>query len=211
MYFPGWACGADPPADAFIPLMTNVQFSKGSVHNRVQVKSAGGMSWMTVRFAIIASARPSKRRLPDDEAWRGRHLAWLEQSFDGCPHAPNALDLAASVKLAVTKDTAGRPGAEQQGGGGGGGGGGLAGPVPLFRADDINPVFRRPEISTCAGSGSARVLGLVKRRVGCAPTTIYRARCQELPRSPDIRSGRHLAFVQWTTNEHPYPQIAWRI
>ena len=98
MYFP-WVGMLEQIrlADAFIHY-DDVQFSKGSFSNRVQVKLPGGMSWMTVPLRDHRLGQTiDEVRLQPTEAWRGRHLALLEQSFDGAPHAADALDLAASV------------------------------------------------------------------------------------------------------------------
>ncbi len=84
-------------ADVFVHY-DDVQFSKGSFTNRVQVKTATGVHWMTVPI------RDLKLGTVIDEVntahaaqWRDKHLSLLAQSFQCAPHAEQALSLAREV------------------------------------------------------------------------------------------------------------------
>ena len=84
-------------ADVFVHY-DDVQFSKGSYTNRVQLKTANGRQWMTIPLeghkfgqAINEVSIKSKR------AWNNKHLDLLEKCFRGAPYATDALDIAALV------------------------------------------------------------------------------------------------------------------
>ena len=84
-------------ADTYVHY-DDVQFSKGSFTNRVQVKTATGSKWLTVPLAnlhagqsivTVATAPPAE--------WAPRHLALLEQSYRGATHVGDMLDLVHQV------------------------------------------------------------------------------------------------------------------
>ena len=84
-------------ADVFIHY-DDVQFSKGSFSNRIQVKTAAGTNWMTVPLEGHRLGQTIDQvRIKPKSAWRNRHLALLSQSFDGAPYAKAALEIAADV------------------------------------------------------------------------------------------------------------------
>ncbi len=84
-------------ADVFVHY-DDVQFSKGSFTNRVQVKTATGRRWMTVplRDLQLGTVIDEVKTAPAVH-WRDKHLSLLEQSFQGAPHAEEALSLAREV------------------------------------------------------------------------------------------------------------------
>jgi hypothetical protein len=76
----------------------DVQFSKGSFTNRVQVKTATGMHWMTVPLHNLKlGAAIDKVQYAAGAAWRDKHLALLTQSFTTAPQGAEALALARDV------------------------------------------------------------------------------------------------------------------
>lgn len=80
-------------ADVFVHY-DDVQFSKGSFTNRVQVKTATGMQWMTVPLSGHHLGQTiAETRIAPVATFRGRHLALLSDSFDGAPFADDALGL----------------------------------------------------------------------------------------------------------------------
>ncbi|AKI02045.1 WbqC-like protein [Hoeflea sp. IMCC20628] len=98
MYFP-WVGMLEQIrlADVFIHY-DDVQFSKGSFSNRVQVKMPGGMAWMTAPLHNHQLGQTiDEVRLQPSPDWHHRHLAMLTQSFDGAPYAADALALAKTV------------------------------------------------------------------------------------------------------------------
>ena len=84
-------------ADIFVHY-DDVQFSKGSFTNRVQVKTATGSHWMTVPLSDLKLGTViDELRTAPSAAWRDKHLALLAQSFKGAPHSQDALTLAREV------------------------------------------------------------------------------------------------------------------
>lgn len=76
----------------------DVQFSKGSFTNRVQVKTAQGCRWLTVPLSgLHIGQRICDVSVVDEAAWRSRHMAILEESFRGAPYASEALEIAENV------------------------------------------------------------------------------------------------------------------
>jgi WbqC-like protein family len=84
-------------ADVFVHY-DDVQFSKGSFVNRVQVKTQDGMRWMTLPLeGLHLGQRIDAVRLAPAAKWRDRHLDLLRASFSGSPFATDALRLAEEV------------------------------------------------------------------------------------------------------------------
>ncbi len=76
----------------------DVQFSKGSFTNRVQIKTPEGMRWMTVPLeAVRLGQRIDEVRPTPTARWRAAHLDLLARSFKTAPHAQDALQLAEAV------------------------------------------------------------------------------------------------------------------
>ena len=98
MYFP-WAGMLDQIrlADVFVHY-DDVQFSKGSFTNRVQVRTAEGRAWMTAPLAGHSLGDTiSRTRIAPVTSFRDKHLAMLKRSFTGAPLADEALALAHGV------------------------------------------------------------------------------------------------------------------
>lgn len=98
MYFP-WVGMLEQIrlADVFIHY-DDVQFSKGSFSNRIQVKMPGGVAWMTAPLHNHQLGQTIDQvRLQPKRDWRDRHRAMLAQSLDGAPHAADALALAKPI------------------------------------------------------------------------------------------------------------------
>jgi hypothetical protein len=84
-------------ADVFVHY-DDVQFSRGSHVNRVQVKTAEGMRWMTVPLESARLGQRIDALQPDSSKnWREKHLHMLRQSFIAAPYADEALRLAEEV------------------------------------------------------------------------------------------------------------------
>jgi len=84
-------------ADIFVHY-DDVQFSKGSFTNRVQVKTPAGMRWMTVPLDGLKLGQDiADVAISPIETFRARHLDLLKSSFSGAPFAADALGLAESV------------------------------------------------------------------------------------------------------------------
>ena len=99
MYFP-WVGMLEQIrlADIFV-FYDDVQFSKGSFTNRVQVKLPGGTTaWMTVPLLEHKlGQRIDEVRIQPPELWVEKHLAMLEQSYESGPFSQEALELVNDV------------------------------------------------------------------------------------------------------------------
>lgn len=76
----------------------DVQFSKGSFVNRVQIKTSHGIRWMTVPLANVhLGQRINEVQIAPYAQWRDAHLSILKTSFSGAPYAADALQIAETV------------------------------------------------------------------------------------------------------------------
>jgi hypothetical protein len=84
-------------ADAYVHY-TDVQFSKGSFVNRIQVKTATGIKWLTVPLAGRSiGSRISDVRIDNTRNWRRSHLDLLAQAYRGTPYRGEMLALVEQV------------------------------------------------------------------------------------------------------------------
>lgn len=84
-------------ADVFVHY-DDVQFSKGSFVNRVQVKTPDGFKWMTIPLHELRLGQRINEVQPlPIERWRDTHLRLLERSFKDAPHVRDAMELAEAV------------------------------------------------------------------------------------------------------------------
>jgi hypothetical protein len=80
-------------ADVYVHY-PDVQFSKGSFVNRVQVKTAAGSRWLTIPLRAVELGQRIDEVLIDDRRdWRRSHLDLLEQALGGAPYRDDALGL----------------------------------------------------------------------------------------------------------------------
>lgn len=78
----------------------DVQFSKGSFTNRVQIKTADGFKWLTIPLEELRlGMRIDEVRTNDDmkKDWRSAHLEFLEQTYDAAPFRDEMLELVREV------------------------------------------------------------------------------------------------------------------
>lgn len=84
-------------ADCFVHY-DDVQFSKGSFVNRVQVKTATGRRWMTVPLKNRRLGQKINQvAMAPVSTWRDSHLELLRTGFQGAPYAEDALEIASQV------------------------------------------------------------------------------------------------------------------
>jgi hypothetical protein len=83
-------------ADVFVHY-DDVQFSKGSFTNRVQIKTARGVKWLTVPVRLHLGDLIQEVQVSDEDPWREGHLALLAQAFEGAPYVDDALRLVKGV------------------------------------------------------------------------------------------------------------------
>jgi len=76
----------------------DVQYSKGSLANRVQVKTRQGVSWLTIPLKKFRFGQSiDKVLIQEHPEWRSRHLTLLAQSFQGAPYAQESIRIAEQV------------------------------------------------------------------------------------------------------------------
>jgi hypothetical protein len=85
-------------ADIFVHY-DDVQFSKGSFTNRVQIKHADGeTSWMTIPLSNFRLGQQiNEVTIQNPSVWTSKHLNLLRNSFVNAPYAKDALNLAEQV------------------------------------------------------------------------------------------------------------------
>lgn len=98
MYFP-WVGMLEQIrlADHFV-FYDDVQFSKGSFVNRVQIKTASGIKWLTVPLnGLSLGQRIQDVQIDARKDWRRQHIDMLRQAYAGTPHLKDMLDLVKDV------------------------------------------------------------------------------------------------------------------
>lgn len=84
-------------ADVFVHY-DDVQFSKGSFVNRVQLRLPEGIRWMTVPLnSVHLGMRIDEVQIPPSAQWCNQHLNMLKRSFIDAPFAKEALQIAEEV------------------------------------------------------------------------------------------------------------------
>lgn len=82
MYFPWVGFLAQMSmADKFVWL-DDVQFSKGSFTNRIQVKFPSGLKWMTIPLIKQGSSQQINEIKSSDDSWHNKHKSMLSQSLE---------------------------------------------------------------------------------------------------------------------------------
>ncbi len=168
----------------------DVQFSRGSFTNRVQVKTEAGSRWMTLPLRelhlgqTIAEVRTDERR-----PWREQHLSLLRQAYQRAPHRDAMLALVERVYadrsdslLAIT----------------------TASVEALAAYFGVMPPATLSASSLgIGGSGSARVLSLVRRLGGTEYVTGHGAR-RYLEHERFEAEGIDVRYMRYGCA--PYPQ-----
>ncbi|MCP4275702.1 MAG: WbqC family protein [Gammaproteobacteria bacterium] len=98
MYFP-WVGVLEQlrNSDIFVHY-DDVQFSKGSFTNRVQLKTNSGIRWLTLPLHELSLGQRIDEVLIDDaKDWRGRHREMLRQAYFKAPYRDEMLKLVDDV------------------------------------------------------------------------------------------------------------------
>jgi len=170
----------------------DVQFSKGSFANRVQIKTAGGRQWMTIPTRNLhLGQRICEVEVAPPEQWAERHLALLARSFGGAPFAGDALRMASdtfAMKHHYLGDIA------------------RASLLALCRYFGLLEGRRFIDVGALniAGSGSKRVLHIVERLGGSEYVTGHGA-AGYLDHAHFEQSGVEVRYMQYRSE--PYPQL----
>jgi hypothetical protein len=94
-------------ADVYVHY-SDVPFSKGSFVNRVQIKTAAGIVWMTIPVRDLTLGRPiCDVKINYQKNWRHKHREMLKQSYSKAPFCTDMLDIVDGVyaESHVTLDT----------------------------------------------------------------------------------------------------------
>lgn len=94
MYFP-WVGMLEQVrlAEHFV-FYDDVQFSKGSFVNRVQIKTAAGIKWLTVPIhGFSLGQRIKDVQIDSRKDWRRQHLDMLRQAYAAAPYLEDMLRL----------------------------------------------------------------------------------------------------------------------
>jgi WbqC-like protein family len=177
-------------ADVYIHY-DDVQFSKGSFTNRVQIKTAGGSNWLTVPLrelhlgCLIGAVAVDER-----QDWRGRHTAVLKQAYAAAPHVDEMLALVEEVYRE-------RGGLAELC---------IAGMERVRRYFELAPQTRfvRSSELGIAGGSSRRVLDIVHRFEGNVYVTGHGAR-QYLDHALFEVEGVRVEYLDY--RKVPYPQL----
>lgn len=94
MYFP-WIGHLEQVrlADVYVHY-DDVQFSNGSLVNRVKIKTARGPRWITAPVARRGLQPINRVEIHEaDPDWRNRQMRVFAEAYEGAPHRSDALDL----------------------------------------------------------------------------------------------------------------------
>ena len=84
-------------ADVYVHY-DDVQFSKGSFTNRVQVKSPSGITWLTVPLSGVRIDQPiNEVRICNRKDWRKSHMGVLKACYAGAPYFGDMMGLVEEV------------------------------------------------------------------------------------------------------------------
>lgn len=84
-------------ADCYVDY-ADVQFSKGSFVNRVQVKTPAGSRWLTVPLRNLSlGQRIDEVRIDESRPWRRDHVELLRASYAAAPYCDEMLALVEGV------------------------------------------------------------------------------------------------------------------
>jgi len=98
MLFPWIGMLEQVQAAAVFVHYPDVQFSKGSFVNRVQIKTKGGVRWLTIPLHGLRLGQCiNEVRINDSQNWRQHHLALLSEAYAAAPYRDQMMHLVESV------------------------------------------------------------------------------------------------------------------
>jgi hypothetical protein len=177
-------------ADVFIHY-DDVQFSKGSFVNRVQLKWPSGSKWLTVPLVDLhLGQRINEVKPAETISWKQQHFELLEQSFENAPYAKDALEIAEKVYRTDYEDIGSLSRAS------------LLALVHYFGFEK-NTRFLDVVSLNIGGSSSERVLNVVKKVEGTTYITGHGA-ANYLDHQLFEQAGIDVRYMQY--QRKPYPQ-----
>ena len=190
MYFP-WAGMLEQMRLAELYLRyDDVQFSKGSFTNRVQVKTATGSNWLTVPLRNARLGQRIDETETDEQTdWRSRHRGILRQAYLNAPFREEMLALVDSVFAQPARTVADVS---------------YASMLALAGYFGIGVQARDSAGLGIGGSGSRRVLDIVRAVGGTTYITGHGAR-NYLDHEIFETAGIAVEYMQYQCI--PYPQL----
>lgn len=178
-------------ADIFVHY-DDVQFSKGSFVNRVQIKSPGGVRWMTIPLHNLRLGQSIEEiQVAPASQWQKKHMDLLRRSFHNAPYADDALKIAEEIYQSETPYL-----------------GAIARTSVLALAHyfrlDINTRFVGIKELRIPGSSSERVLTVVKHLKGDEYITGHGA-ARYLNHELFEKTGVKVEYMNYGCT--PYPQL----
>jgi len=178
-------------ADTFVYYL-DVQFSKGSFVNRVQIKTSRGMNWLTVPLhGLRLGQKINEVKINDQNNWRNEHLQMLSDAYAGSPYVSEMLNLVKSVYARDYENIGSLSEASELA---------LCG---YFGIDDGGK-FLSSEKLGIGGAGSRRVLDIVLALDGDTYLTGHGA-SKYLDHEGFERSGVRVEYMDYART--PYPQL----
>jgi hypothetical protein len=178
-------------ADVYVHY-DDVQFSKGSFTNRVQVKTPQGSKWLTVPLKNLTLGQLIKDvTLQDAQDWRQSHLSLLSQAYSGAPYLTDMLALISRVyERPITNLSELVIGSMEE--------------ICNYFDLDANRTFLKSSQLGISGKGSQRVLDIVKHLGGDVYVTGHGAR-NYLEHELFEHHGVSVQYMRY--ERAPYPQL----
>lgn len=178
-------------ADVFVHY-NDVQFSKGSFTNRIQVKTPEGMRWLTIPLRDLhLGQRIADVQIQPTSEWRNKHLELLARSLSRAPHFRDAIRIAEHA-YSVSHTTIGNLARTS-----------LIDIAEYFGLADSTH-FVDVEDLGISGSGSSRVLAIVKQLGGTSYVTGHGA-AKYLDHHAFERAGIEVEYMDY--GRLSYPQL----
>jgi hypothetical protein len=192
MFFP-WAGFFEQilASDAFV-YYDDVQFSKGSFVNRVQIKTNAGVKWLTVPVMHRhLSQTISETMIDESKDWHSRHLAFLHQHLSDAPFYTDALGLVSALYKSEFRTIADLSVASINA-------------VCTYLGIAEPAAFKYSSQLGVPGKGSQRVLDIVCKLGGTTYITGHGA-AKYLDHEAFEQAGVGVEYMDYA--KHPYPQL----
>lgn len=168
----------------------DVQFSKGSFTNRVQIKGALGSQWLTVPLKKFSSgATIDAIEIDSAQNWQSKHLAALTQAYSHAAYFQEMRNLVEFVFDQSHRNIGDLAYASQ---------------MHLLAYFDLNPTLQALDVKSLGilGQSSQRVLGVVRHLGGNEYITGHGA-SKYLDNALFEQSGVDVQYMQYQKNSYP--------
>lgn len=192
MYFP-WVGMLEQIrlADCLV-FYDDVQFSKGSFVNRVQIKTKTGTRWLTVPLSGQSLGQNIQDvQIDSSKDWRQQHLDMLQHAYADAPFFSHMIDLAKAV-FDANPTTIGELSKSS-----------MMILCGYFRLNEMKHFVSSSSLPV-QGSGSQRVLDIVKYFSGSKYITGHGA-ANYLNHNAFANAGIQVEYMDY--RKHPYPQL----